>query len=157
MTGEKKREYTLRIAQANKSQMVVIIYEMLKDYIEDARECLGEADAEGFHESIRRCTGCVRELTSSINMESDVSTNLMSLYIYCMRELSMADLHHSAEELYHVEIVINKLYAVSKQVAEADDSPAIMKNTPLVYAGLTYGKESLVVNLNNNMNRGYTV
>ena len=95
MTGEKKREYTLRIAQANKSQMVVIIYEMLKDYIEDARECLGEADAEGFHESIRRCTGCVRELTSSINMESDVSTNLMSLYIYCMRELSMADLHHS--------------------------------------------------------------
>lgn len=157
MTGEMKREYTLKIAQANKTQMVVLIYEILFEYLDEARANLGKSDIEGFHESIRRCTGCIRELSSSVNFKSEASGNLLSLYIFCMKELAKADVHHSAEELYHVELINRKLYEVSKTIAEADDSPSIMNNSPKVFAGLTYGKESILVNIPSDVNRGFKV
>jgi len=40
MTKELKQEYTLRISRANKSELVVILYEMLIDYIDEAKENL---------------------------------------------------------------------------------------------------------------------
>ena len=36
MTDDLKQAFTLRISQANKSQMVVILYEMLLAYVQDA-------------------------------------------------------------------------------------------------------------------------
>lgn len=155
MTKEMKQQYTLRITQANSSELVVILYEMLEQYIEDARMGLGVNDLESFHDCIRKCTGCLRELSASINPKSDVANNLMSLYIYCMKELAKADVHHTAEGLYHVELVIKKLHSAFSEVAKKDKSPAVMANTQSIYAGLTYGKESLVVNLNGDINRGY--
>ena len=37
MTTEKKQMFTRRITQANKTQLTVIVYEMLSAYLEDAR------------------------------------------------------------------------------------------------------------------------
>ena len=157
MTSEMKHEYTLKISQANKTQMVVIIYEILFQYLDEARENLGKKDISAFHESIRKCTGCIRELSASVNFESEASGNLISLYVFCTKELAKADIHHSADELYGVELVTRKLYKAAKTVAENDSSPAIMGNAPKVYAGLTYGKESIIVNIHGNASRGYTV
>lgn len=157
MTKELKQQYTVRITQANSTELVVILYEMLMDYLDDARSALADKDIPFFHDSIRRCTGCVRELSASINYESNVANNLISLFVYCMKELAKADLHHTPEDLYHVELVIKKLHSAFKQIASKDHSPAVMSNTQTVYAGLTYGKESLVVNLNTDANRGYVV
>ena len=36
MTKELKQQYTLKITQANKTQLVVILYEMLLIYLEEA-------------------------------------------------------------------------------------------------------------------------
>ena len=38
MTNELKKEYTLRISQANKTQLVVILYEMLLIYVDEAKK-----------------------------------------------------------------------------------------------------------------------
>ena len=43
MTKEMKQNYTLRISQANKSELVVIVYEMLLTYIEDAKAAHAKA------------------------------------------------------------------------------------------------------------------
>lgn len=157
MTDELKQAYTLRISQANKSEMVVIIYEMLFQYIDEARTALKDRKIDEFHEGIRKSVACIRELSASINYDLAVSQDLLSLYVYCIKELSKADIHMSGEELYHVELVMNKLCNAQKEVAGRDTSPAVMGNTQAVYAGLTYGKESLMVSINSDANRGYTV
>lgn len=157
MTKELKQEYTLRISEANSTELVVILYEMLEIYIEEAKNALNTKDVEVFHEAIRKCTGCVRELTASIVKGSELEGNLTSLYIFCIRELAKAELHYSASELEIVEGIIKKLHSAFKVVADNDNSPAIMGNTQRVYAGLTYGKESLIVHLNQDSNRGYTI
>ncbi|MCQ2082577.1 MAG: flagellar protein FliS [Lachnospiraceae bacterium] len=157
MTKELKQEYTLKVSQANPSEMIVILYEILLEYIEEARVCHGNQDLEGFRAAIVHATAVLRELSSSINFENEIAGNLLSLYVYCTKELSKASIHNSAEELYHAEIVIQKLHKTYIEVASYDKSSPVMKNTQTVYAGLTYGKESLVVHLNQNLNRGYTV
>lgn len=157
MTRELKQDYTLRISQANSTQLVVIIYEMLLDYLKEARDNLLLGEIDNFHDSIRRATGCIRELTSSINNNADISGNLFSLNMFCIRELAKADVHHTCEEIYNVELIVRKLYDAYKEATKDDMSSPIMNNTQLVYAGLTYGKESLIVNLNSSASRGYIV
>ena len=44
MTRELKQQYTLRISQANKTQMVVILYEMLLIYVEEAMQAHEQGD-----------------------------------------------------------------------------------------------------------------
>ena len=36
MTDEKKQQYTLKISQASRTQLVVILYEMTLDYLKEA-------------------------------------------------------------------------------------------------------------------------
>ena len=54
MTSEKKQEYTRRITNASKSGLVVIIYDMLLDYLEDAKNAVKQQDYEALSEAIER-------------------------------------------------------------------------------------------------------
>lgn len=158
MTKELKQEFTLRITQANKTQMVVIIYEILNYYLNEAKDNLEKKDIDAFHDSIRHATGCLRELVASINFENELSGNFMSLYVYCMTELAKADLHHRQDEIDTVAGIVKKLYEAYRESVKDDDSAPVMGNTETVYAGLTYGKQDLVVNVNSaDSNRGFKV
>ena len=44
MDSEKRKAYTTRISQANRSELVVIIYELLLDSLADARQAFGKED-----------------------------------------------------------------------------------------------------------------
>ena len=57
MTKELKQEYTLKITQANKTQLVVILYEMLLTYLEDAVSAHEKNDRAGFRDGIRKARG----------------------------------------------------------------------------------------------------
>ena len=157
MTKESKQEYTLRISNANRSELVVIVYEMLLDYIEESIDHLEKQEFDPFHESIRKAVNCIRELSESINYEADTAGNLLSLNVYCIKELSAADIHRDRDRIDAVLKIMRKLYEASKEAAKTDASSPVMNNSQSVYAGLTYGKESLTVNLNDTQNRGFTI
>ena len=79
MTKELKQQFTLRISQANKSQLVVILYEMMITYLDEAKEAYDRQDRAGFREGIRKSRGCLMELMSSLHFEYEVASNLLSL------------------------------------------------------------------------------
>lgn len=62
MTKELKQEYTLKITQANKSELIVILYEMLLLYLEEAEQGHEKEDKAGFRDGIRKARGCLKEL-----------------------------------------------------------------------------------------------
>lgn len=64
MVNELKQEYTRRITQANKTQLIVILYEMFLTYTKDAREVWGNSRID-FRENIRKARGCLEELMAS--------------------------------------------------------------------------------------------
>ena len=53
MKKEDKQRFTLRITQANPTELVVILYEMLLGYLKDAEEAAGN-DMQLFHDAARR-------------------------------------------------------------------------------------------------------
>ena len=157
MTKEAKQEYTLRISNANRSQLVVIVYEMLLDYLDESVKAVESNDEKQLNESIRKAINCIRELSDSINYEAGTAGNILSLNVFCIKELTSADIHKDKEKIEGVIRIMKKLYEASKEAAKADNSSPVMNNSQSVYAGLTYGKESLVVNLNDTQNRGFTI
>ena len=44
MTQEQKQKYTRKITQANKTQLITILYEMVLDYLQDARAAYEQDD-----------------------------------------------------------------------------------------------------------------
>lgn len=158
MTKECKQQFTLRITQANKTEMIVILYEMILEYIEDAIHELEAQDRREFIEAIRRIRGCIKELMNSLNLQYEPAPALLQLYIYCNRELVLADIRNQAAPLYHVQEIIQKLHDAYTELAKQDKSESVMQNSQTVYAGLTYGKNRLAKDMaDQGVNRGLRV
>ena len=158
MTRELKQEYTLRITQANKTQLITILYEMVLIYIDEAETALSEDDRAEYRSAIRKIRGCMNELTASLNLEYDLAQNLLQLYLYVNRELVQASVHNEKENLEHIRLVIGELQKAYKKIENQDVSGPVMGNTQTVYAGLTYGRNTLTENITDPAsNRGFCV
>lgn len=149
MTREVKQEYTLRITQANKTQLITILYEMAMLYIDDAQAALAANSRDDFKNAIRRIQGCMCELMDSLCLEYEVAQHLLQIYLYINREVARAALRHDAEPLGHVRPIIEKLAAAYRQIEAEDSTGPVMGNAQTIYAGLTYGKNTLIESLIN--------
>lgn len=143
MTKELKQEYTLRITQANKTQLITILYEMILLYIDEAKDALDIDSRADYKMAVRKIQGCVNELMDSLHLEYDLAQKLLQLYLYINRELAQASIHYNMEHLEHVRMVIGELQKAYKKIEGQDHTGPVMGNSQTVYAGLTYGKSTL--------------
>ena len=153
MTSEAKKEFTIRISQANKSGLIVILYEMYLAYLEDAIN--NPDDRAVFREGIRKARGCINELMNSLDFTYELSYLLLRLYIYVNKEMAAADVRGSSDQLLACRKIIEKLLSAYREVSRLDTSAPVMENAQTVYAGLTYGKGKLTESLSNEGNRGF--
>ena len=158
MTKELKQEYTLRITQANKTQLITILYEMVLLYVDEAQEALDAGQKMEYKSAIRKIRGCIDELTASLNLDYELAHNLLQLYLYISRELVKASTHYERENLEHVRLIIGELHKAYRAIEDQDTSGPVMGNTQTVYAGLTYGRNTLTENIADSVtNRGFCV
>ncbi|MBD5485555.1 MAG: flagellar protein FliS [Lachnospiraceae bacterium] len=158
MTKELKQEYTLRITQANKTQLITILYEMVLLYVDEAQEALDAGQKMEYKSAIRKIRGCIDELTASLNLDYELAHNLLQLYLYISRELVKASTHYERENLEHVRLIIGELHKAYQVIEDQDTSGPVMGNTQTVYAGLTYGRNTLTENIADSVtNRGFCV
>ncbi len=157
MTKECKQQFTLRISQANSTELVVILYEMMLCYLDEAEQAQKENDDAALAEAIRKCRGCLNELEQSLHMEYAQARNLMQLYFYCARKLVHAG-QHKEGALDEIRKVIEPLRDAYAQIAEQNTDGPVMGNSQTVYAGLTYGRNTLTENMaDQGSNRGMRV
>ena len=158
MTREVKQQFTFRITQANSTQMVVILYEMLLNYLEEGREALESADNGTFREAIRKARGCINELIGSLHMEYEPAPALLQLYLFCIRRLANGEVKNDPQPLREIEQVIRPLHDAYEKISEQNKSGPIMGNSQTVYAGLTYGRNDLTENMaDQGANRGMLI
>lgn len=153
MTSEQKKEYTLRITQANKTELIVILYEMFLTYLNDA-EASYENQKE-FKENIIRARGCINELMNSLDMQYEISKMLFQLYVYISKTMTSAMVYHKREPLKGCRSIIEKLHGAYEEISKQDDSEPVMENSQILFAGLTYGRNFLNENMYGALNRGY--
>lgn len=156
MDNIKKQEFTARITNANRSGLVVILYDMILEYIGEAECCIQKEDSTGFVSELEKARECVKELVSALDMQYEVSRDLARLYLYVNRTITRSIVKKEKAELDSAKNVMAGLRESFAKVAEQDDSPVLMGNAQEIYAGLTYGKNSLNENLSDGgTNRGF--
>ena len=155
MTREQKQEFTLRISRANPTEMVAILYKMLECYVQDAGAALEKEDGTDVRESLRRAKNCLGELRSSLDMRYEPAPALLSLCGYCIRRLTSAELRNKREPLEEVGQIAKRLGEAYGQIASQNKAGSVMNNSQTVYAGLTYGRNTLTENMaDQGTNRG---
>lgn len=158
MTSELKKQFTFRISQANPTEMIVILYEMTLQYLSDAGGAAERKDYTEYRGNVRRARNCVSELLQSLHLEYEPAGALRQLYLYCIRRLSQAEVRWHTELLRETADIITPLCDAYRQLAPQNTAGPVMKNTQAVYAGLTYGKNTLTENMaDQSMNRGMLV
>ena len=157
MTSQEINDYGVKISQANKTELIVIMYEMAIKYIDDGLESLSNNNIEEYRLNLKRSKAVINELTSVLDMSYVISYELRSLYIFINNVLVRADIRVETDELKRVREMLIKLSKSFKKVSADDNSGPVMENTQQLYAGLTYSKTSLNVDMYNDVNRGFKV
>ncbi len=158
MNREKKQEFTVRITNANRSELVVILYDMILTYLEEGKALLKNGKKEEFCEEVKKAQECVKELISALDKQYEISSQLARLYLYVNRTLARVIIKPEEELISSAESVIRGLKESFCEVARQDTSPVLMGNAQEIYAGLTYGKNSLNENISDEgSSRGFFV
>lgn len=157
MESKKLQMYTARVTQANRSELVVITYDLILDSINCAKQAFQEKNNLEYEKELKRVQKLLNELMGSLDYQYPIARDLMQLYTYSNRNVVEAQFQKEPKKLDLVCSVIEKLKAGFEGVAKEDKSDAVMQNTQKLYAGLTYGKHSLEeVSLNaNEATRGF--
>lgn len=159
MTKSEINAYTMRVAQASKSELIVIMYEMAVKYIDDGTEALQAGNVQEFRVNIKRAKAVVNELASVLDLRFSVSSNLLALYTYINNVMVKSDITLKTDDLIRVRAMLEKLHTAFGKVSEQDNTEPLMKNVQQVYSGLTYSRNSLNESYANasDLKRGYRV
>ncbi len=143
MNQETINTFSYRISQASRTELVVIMLDMTKQYVSDGIDAFAAQDMEAFRENMKNAKRVTDELARDLDMQYSISAELMQLYMYLGRTLNCASLKKTDSELGVVCSVLAKLRDTFYEVAQADNSGPLMQNTQKVYAGLTYSNGRL--------------
>ena len=143
MTHEQIQTYTLRVSQASPCELVVIMYDIILDDVNNARAAKSMGDEKRYQDDLAHAIKFVNELMEALDFSQPILFKLMSLYIYVNKMLINARISGKLDSLSDVELVIEKLRAGFDGIKNQDTSGPVMQNVQQVYAGLTYGKGTL--------------
>lgn len=138
MTKEEIKIFSRRITQSSRSELVVITYEIIENYIERAIEV--QDDKEDFVFNMKKAKQFLNNVSSALDFSYDISKQLMSLYMYMDRCLISSIVKQTPVEIDTVLSILTKLKSSFVEVSKFDKSGAVMQGGEQVYAGLTYGK-----------------
>ena len=157
MEKSKLQEFAARVTQANRSELVVVIYEAVLASIAEGKRCLAEEQIEEARLEISRARSLITELMGSLDMQYGISHYLRQLYIFAYHELCHGIAMRQPELFDHASDIFEKLLPSFQEVAKQDDSEAVMQNVQTIYAGLTYGRGTLNETIGDEVdtNRGF--
>ena len=156
MTPSRKQEYTRRITQANKTQLITILYDMILDYLAEALTGQGQTDKDAFDSLIGAADACIDELITSLDLNYELARNLYGLYLFEKKELLHSRIRGERSGLEHAASVFTALRDAYRVLEKEDTTAPVMVNVETVYAGMTYGRGSLTENVSSDYtNRGF--
>ena len=76
MTREMKQIFTRRITQANRTQLVVILYDMVLEYLKEAIAAQEIDCIQEYKKDMQCARNCISELRNSLDFNYEISRNL---------------------------------------------------------------------------------
>lgn len=155
MKKEQKQEFTARIVNANRSSLIVVLYDMIFAYMEDARRDYEEDHWEEVKIDLERVESIVRHLEDILDHSYEISGQLYRLYRFCQNQLALCRVKKNLDGMENCRKILDNLYIGMQGMEKADTSEPLMKNSQTVVAGITYGKSSMNEVYMNDEKRGF--
>ncbi len=136
---------TARIANATPVQLIEITYDLIVDYIQQAKDALQQNKENIFKARVEKAQQLLMNLAESLDMSYEISYEIMPLYLYVNKLLIHSTIQKKNEPLEQSEKILNNLLVAWREVAKqkSNDQNPVLENTQQIYAGLTYGKGTL--------------
>lgn len=148
MTLEKKQEFTRRLSCCNRGEMIVILYDILFTYLDDAIAAKEQGTYEEFRESAGKAGQVVHRLMDDLDFTYPIASELYPAYQFVSKLLALAVCKNTADSLKDAKRVLKNLYDGFTEAAKQDSSgPLMQQHTQQVVAGMTYQKGSLTETL----------
>ena len=157
MDNSLKREFTRRVSQCNSGELIVIMYDIVFAYMEEAKAAHAENSYEDYKAAVKKSQGAIDTLIGALNFKYEIAKDLHKLYVYSKNCLAKAIYQNRTDGIEEAEKILKRLYASFCEVAKKDTSGPLMRNTQQVYAGMTYGRNTLNENCFENSHRGFFV
>lgn len=135
MKKESIKAFSYRISQANRTELIVVMYDIAIEYLNDAVK-LGDVGA--YRENIRLAMRVIDRLSVNLDMTYELSLQLFQLYLAMTRILQKASTNRDDEQVNRVISMLGSLRKSFYEVSKTDTSAPLMSNTHQVFAGLTY-------------------
>ena len=142
MTKEEKNVFSLRIANSSKTELIVITYDIIVNYVDAACDAYSKEDLDLVVFNLQKAKQFLNNLSSCLNFEYGISYELMNLYIYVNNCLVRDIVKRNPQSADTVKSIINELRESFEVVSAKDTSGRVMKNSERVYVGYTYGRTS---------------
>lgn len=156
MTKERIQDFTVRISQANKTEMIAILYDIAVEYCNSALAALEIDDKMLYRIELGRVRSTLKELMNSVNTSTELGMTLMRLYIFQKQQLTKAYMDFDKIAITHVLGIFEKLGKAYEELSKQDSSDPVMDNVENVYSGFVYNKNRMVESvLDRDMSRGY--
>lgn len=137
------QEFTFRVTQASRTELIVIMYDVVLSDTKEARRVLAEGDIAAYERELKHAGRFLNELMGALDYQYEISYELLSLYSFVNKSLIRACVSRDVSLLDAADRVICGLRESFREVSRQDTEGPVMRNTEQVYAGLTYGKGSL--------------
>ena len=157
MNKDAIKTFSYRISQANKTELIVVMYDMALEYLQDAKSARTASEQEQYTENIKLAKD---RLLCDLDMQYDISKELFNIYMTMQKFLVKASCAISKDNDKYIDSVLKMIQTLRKswyEVSLTDHSETLMKNTQQVYAGLTYSSagNSNEISQDYNINRGF--
>ncbi len=158
MTQEQIRDFTLRISQANPTRLVLIVMDLIDDQLEEAEKAFDRDDINQYICECKKAERYVGELIHWCNYQDKVGAIIGNHFVQIHKLLIDSRINSNCDKLPEIKERLAKLRPIYEKLEKEDKEPALMGNAQKVYAGLTYGKNSLnETSVDPGRNRGYTI
>lgn len=141
MTKEQINEFAMRISQSNKTQIVVITYEIIINYLDSAEKSINN-NIDDFVFNVKKARQFLNQLSTSLDFHYGISMELMNLYMFANECLIKSEIKRQDVNLKTVRNIMCRLKAAFEEVSKQDTSGPAMHGSEKVYEGLTYGRNA---------------
>lgn len=134
----------MRISQANPTQLVVINFEIILDFLTAAGGAFGTDDYLTY---IQKAKSGLDQLIESLDLSVELSHDFYEIYKYTYKLLSDISFtqdkdtaHNTIAETKELMTLLLEGWQKAAESDAATEEPPVASEAPKVYTGLTYGK-----------------
>lgn len=105
---------------ASPGELTLMLYNGCLKFIHQAKKAIDEKNIEMKNTNIQKAQSIIKELMVTLNMDIEVSKNMMSLYDFMNRRLMEANIKNDASILDEVEGLVTEFRDMWKEVIQVN-------------------------------------